>query len=65
MSHELHYMSAPRGLKPGGRGCCAVLSTQGMPTRLAIAVEALSGYRPLYPSNVLRTVIYKGVVTTE
>ena len=51
MSHELLYTSAPRGLKPGSRGFCTVLSTQGMPAPLAIAVEALSGYRPLYPSN--------------
>lgn len=51
MSQELLYTSAPRGLKPGSRGFCTVLSTQGMPAPLATAVEALSGYRPIYPSN--------------
>jgi len=51
MSQELLYTSAPRGLKPGSRGFCTVLSTQGMPAPLAAAVESLSGYRPVYPSN--------------
>lgn len=51
MSQELLYTSAPRGLKPGSRGFCTVLSTQGMPAPLATAAEALSGYRPVYPSN--------------
>ncbi len=51
MSHELLYTSAPHGLKPGSRGFCTVLSTQGMPAPLATAVESLSGYRPIYPSS--------------
>ncbi len=51
MSQELLYTSAPRGLKPGSRGFCTVLSTQGMPAPLAAAVEALSGYRPVYPTS--------------
>ena len=45
MSQELLYTSAPRGLKPGSRGFCTVLSTQGMPAPLATALEGLSGYR--------------------
>ena len=48
MSHELVYTSAPRGLKPGSRGFCTVLSTQGMPAPLAATLESLSGYRPLF-----------------
>ncbi len=46
---ELLYTSAPRGLKPGSRGFCTVLSTQGMVAPLAAALEALSGYRPVFP----------------
>lgn len=48
MSQELIYTSAPRGLKPGSRGFCTVVSTQGMPAALAQRLEALSGYRPVY-----------------
>ncbi|WP_373649722.1 hypothetical protein [Schlesneria sp. DSM 10557] len=51
MSQELLYTSAPRGLKPGSRGFCTVLCTQGMPAPLASALESLSGYRPLFSSN--------------
>ena len=52
MSQELLYTSAPNGLKPGSRGFCTVLSTQGMPAPLATAVESLSGYRPVFsPSD--------------
>ena len=52
MSQELLYTSAPNGLKPGSRGFCTVLSTQGMPAPLATAVEGLSGYRPVFsPSD--------------
>ena len=46
---ELLYTSVPRGLKPGSRGFCTVLSTQGMVAPLAAALEALSGYRPVFP----------------
>ncbi len=49
MSQELIYTSAPRGLKPGSRGFCTVLSTQGMPAPLATTLEGLSAYRPLFP----------------
>lgn len=52
MSQELLYTSAPQGLKPGSRGFCTVLSTQGMSAPLATALEGLSGYRPVYaPSD--------------
>ncbi|WP_010585440.1 GAP1-N2 domain-containing protein [Schlesneria paludicola] len=51
MAQELLYTSAPRGLKPGSRGFCTVLATQGMPAPLASAVEALSGYRAIYPPS--------------
>lgn len=49
MSQELLYTSAPHGLKPGSRGFCTVLSTQGMAAPLASALEGLSGYRPVFP----------------
>ena len=49
MSQELLYTSAPHGLKPGSRGFCTVLSTQGMTAPLASALEGLSGYRPVFP----------------
>lgn len=52
MSLELLYTSSPNGLKPGSRGFCTVLGTQGMPAPLATAVEGLSGYRPVFsPSD--------------
>ena len=49
MSLELIYTSAPRGLKPGSSGFCTVAMTQGMPPQLASKLEALSGYRQLFP----------------
>jgi hypothetical protein len=49
MSHELFYTSAPRGLFPGSRGFCTVAATQHLPKPLAEKLEALSGYRPLFP----------------
>lgn len=55
MSQELLYTSAPFGLKPGSRGFCTVLSTQGMPAPLATALESLSGYRPAYPPSDARS----------
>ncbi|WP_437229471.1 hypothetical protein SH661x_001458 [Planctomicrobium sp. SH661] len=49
MIQELLYTSAPKGLKPGSRGFCTVLSTSGMPAPVATALESLSGYRPVFP----------------
>jgi hypothetical protein len=51
VSQELLYTSAPHGLKPGSRGFCTVLSTQGMAAPLASALEGLSGYRPAFPAG--------------
>lgn len=47
MTQELWHTSAPRGLKPGTRGFCTVVSTQGIPVNLAERLELLSGYRHL------------------
>ena len=49
MSQELIYTSAPRGLKPGSQGFCTVVSTQGISASLAQRLEALSGYRHVFP----------------
>jgi len=49
MIQELLYTSAPKGLKPGSRGFCTVLSTSGMAAPVATALESLSGYRPVFP----------------
>lgn len=49
MSQELLYTSAPRGLRPGSRGFCMVLCSEGMPAPLATSLEALSAYKPIYP----------------
>ncbi len=46
---ELLYTSAPKGLKPGSRGFCTVLSSSGMPAPVATALEGLSAYRPVFP----------------
>lgn len=51
MSQELIYTSAPQGLRPGSRGFCTVASTAGMPPNLAEKLEALSGYRHIFPSG--------------
>jgi hypothetical protein len=51
MSHELFYTSAPKGLQPGSRGFCTVAATRGMPGALLEKLEALSGYRPLFPPH--------------
>lgn len=51
MSHELHYTSAPRGLKPGSKGFCTVAQTSGLPAALASRLESLSGYRQVYPPH--------------
>ncbi len=49
MSHELHYTSVPRGLKPGSRGFCTVATTPSLSRPLAERLESLSGYQPVYP----------------
>lgn len=49
MSIELLYTSAPKGLKRGSRGFCTVLSTMRTPINLTSRLEALSGYRQIYP----------------
>src|SRR5438094_8638102 len=49
MSHELMYTSAPKGLFPGARGFCTVAATRGLAPPLVEKLEALSGYRPLFP----------------
>jgi hypothetical protein len=49
MSSELLYTSAPKGLRHGSRGFCTVLTTAGMPINVISRLEALSGYRPLFP----------------
>lgn len=49
MIEELLYTSAPKGLKPGSRGFCTVVSTDGMAAPMAAVLEGLSGYRPLFP----------------
>ena len=51
MSQELHYTSAPRGLKPGIKGYCTVASTLQMPGPLAERLESLSGYRQVFPAT--------------
>ncbi|QDU16170.1 hypothetical protein CA11_39990 [Gimesia maris] len=48
MSQEIVYTSAPQGLKPGSRGFCTVIATQGMARNLAERLESLSGYRHAY-----------------
>ena len=47
--HELVYTSAPKGLKPGSQGFCTVACSVGMPPNLMMRLEALSGYRHLFP----------------
>ncbi|MCL2118249.1 MAG: hypothetical protein FWH27_07465 [Planctomycetaceae bacterium] len=47
--HELVYTSAPKGLKPGSQGFCTVACSIGMPPNLMMRLEALSGYRHLFP----------------
>jgi hypothetical protein len=49
LSHEILYTSAPEGLKPGTRGFCTVVATEGMARNLAERLEALSGYRHAFP----------------
>jgi hypothetical protein len=54
MSQELHYTSAPRGLKSTSRGYCTVARTADMPALLADRLEGLSGYRQIFPPNDAR-----------
>lgn len=49
MSQEIVYTSAPQGLTVGSRGFCNVASTPAMATTLAERLEALSGYRHVFP----------------
>jgi hypothetical protein len=51
VSQELIYTSAPRGLKPGSCGFCTVVGTHGMSAALMQRLEALSGYRQVYPPH--------------
>ena len=44
MSHEIVYTSAPEGLKPGARGFCIVVATDGTARNLVERLEGLSGY---------------------
>lgn len=46
---ELLYTSAPKGLKPGSRGFCTVISSAGMSAPVATGLESLSAYRPVFP----------------
>ena len=49
MSHELHYTSATRGLRPGTHGFCTVAATSQLAAPVAERLEGLSGYRPAFP----------------
>jgi hypothetical protein len=48
MIYELVYTSLPRGLKPGSKGYCTVLTTEGIPSSLQERLEGFSGYRHLF-----------------
>lgn len=48
MTQEIIYTSAPRGLKPGSRGFCTVVSTSGLAKNLAERLEAISGYTHVF-----------------
>lgn len=62
MTQELIYTSAPQGLRPGSRGFCTVVSTQGMAVNLADRLESLSAYRHVFspqdPNADLNPVVY-------
>jgi hypothetical protein len=68
MSHELHYTSVARGLKPGTRGFGTVAATANLPETLAERLEGLSAYRAVYPpgdpSAALNPVAYVHVRLT-
>lgn len=49
MAFELIYTSAVAGVRSGSTGFCTVAMTEGMPPALISRLEALTGYRHLYP----------------
>lgn len=49
MSAELLYTSAPQGLQSSKYGFCTVLASEGLDFNLSKQLEALSGYRHLFP----------------
>jgi len=51
MTQEILYTSAPAGLKPGSRGFCTVVATEGMAKNLAQTLESLSVYRHFFPPH--------------
>ena len=69
MSQEFYYTSAPRGLLPGTQGFCIVAATKGMSSALMEKLEALTGYKPLFPPNdpkaSLNPVAYLHLVLTS
>ena len=48
MIYELLYTSVPKGLKPGSKGYCTVLTTEGIPSALLERLESYCGYRHLF-----------------
>jgi hypothetical protein len=48
MIFELLYTSVPKGLKPGAKGYCTVLTTEGIPSALLERLEGYCGYRHLF-----------------
>jgi hypothetical protein len=65
MTQELHYTSAPRGLRPGARGFGTVAATPNFPDLLAERLESFSGYQAVYPpgdpSAALNPIVYSHV----
>ena len=51
MIHELVFTSVPEGLRPGSQGFCTVAHSLGIPSNLAMRLEAFSAYRHLYQSS--------------
>jgi hypothetical protein len=51
MAQELHFTSAPRGLRPGTQGFCTVAASPGLPPQLWEQLERLSAYRPFFPAG--------------
>lgn len=51
MTQELHYTSAPRGLRPGSVGFCTVGQTPNLPGPLIERLEGLSGYQQVFPPH--------------
>ena len=54
MAQELVYTSAPRGLRLGSSGFCAVACTRGMAPNYLDLLESLSAYAPVYPPSSSR-----------